>query len=59
MTKTSTQATPTKTRKVAAKRHYGRSPATGMYILVPVTGKDSTITQKQANAAFQHTSTSK
>jgi hypothetical protein len=59
MTNAPTQAPPTKSRKVAAKRHYGRSPATGMYVLVPVIGKDSTITQEQANTVFQRIYSSK
>ncbi len=59
MTKAVKQVPSPKLRKVREKLTYGRSAATGQFILVPVTGKDSTITQKQADAAFQHISTSK
>jgi hypothetical protein len=59
MQKIVNQVPSSKLRKVGEKLTYGRSAATGQFILVPITGKDGTITQKQADAAFQHITTSK
>jgi hypothetical protein len=54
MAKATTKISRSKLGKSGAKRTLGRSPATGMFILVPVTGKDSKITQTQANTAFDY-----
>jgi hypothetical protein len=54
MAKAKTKISRSKSGKSGAKRTLGRSPATGLFILAPVTGKDSKITQIQANTAFEY-----